>query len=237
MSIASTQRFQDAHVAHAIANTLAVGQLRVTDRRDEIVEEAAPLPYTTADLLEDATQRWGWTGEHVMSIAQQLFEAGWITYPRTDSHRLSADAQEALRQAVIERYGAEALAPGKRGTISPTAAGDVRLEQEADRQTREQPQWPGWMRIVESVLPGRSARKHGDATPGVVIIPVDDLLDTRNEDAHEAIRPTDPFRTPETLDARAEQVQLYTLIWQRSLASQMKPARYRRITVALEMIG
>ena len=222
MSIASTQHFQDADAAYATANTLARSELRVTDRRDEIIEEATPLPYTTADLLEDATSRWGWTGEQVMDIAQQLFEAGWITYPRTDSPRLSADAQEAIRQAIIEHYGAEALAPDRQGTVSPT----IENRQQAP-DTRER---PGWLRVVENFLVGSTF----GPSAKVVIIPADELPDARREDAHEAIRPTDPSRTPEMLDGHAEQVQLYTLIWQRSLASQMKPARYRVITVELE---
>jgi len=47
------------------------------------------------------------------------------------------------------------------------------------------------------------------------------------QDAHEAIRPTDPFRTPESLEGllSKEQLKLYTLIWQRFIATQMKPAK------------
>ncbi|PKN72403.1 MAG: type I DNA topoisomerase [Candidatus Cloacimonetes bacterium HGW-Cloacimonetes-3] len=47
------------------------------------------------------------------------------------------------------------------------------------------------------------------------------------QDAHEAIRPTDPFRTPESLEGTLskEQLKLYTLIWQRFIATQMKPVK------------
>ncbi|MCB5223645.1 MAG: type I DNA topoisomerase [Candidatus Cloacimonadaceae bacterium] len=47
------------------------------------------------------------------------------------------------------------------------------------------------------------------------------------QDAHEAIRPTDAFRTPESIAAQLskEQLKLYTLIWQRFVATQMKPAK------------
>lgn len=47
------------------------------------------------------------------------------------------------------------------------------------------------------------------------------------QDAHEAIRPTDPFRTPESIQdsLTKEQLKLYTLIWQRFVATQMKPVK------------
>ncbi|MCB5251961.1 MAG: type I DNA topoisomerase [Candidatus Cloacimonetes bacterium] len=57
------------------------------------------------------------------------------------------------------------------------------------------------------------------------------------QDAHEAIRPTDPFRTPESLSPylSREQLKLYTLIWQRFIATQMKAVKVlgttARITV------
>ena len=55
-------------------------------------------------------------------------------------------------------------------------------------------------------------------------------------DAHEAIRPTNPSRTPDTLDIPPDPRSQYQLIWQRSLASQMKPARLCRIIVTFENV-
>ncbi len=55
------------------------------------------------------------------------------------------------------------------------------------------------------------------------------------QDAHEAIRPTDPARTPESLQAylSKEQLKLYTLIWQRFVATQMKGARVLATTASI----
>ncbi len=55
----------------------------------------------------------------------------------------------------------------------------------------------------------------------------------RAQEAHEAIRPTSVFRTPEQVKGylTRDQLRLYTLIWQRFVASQMKPARYDTLTV------
>jgi DNA topoisomerase-1 len=53
------------------------------------------------------------------------------------------------------------------------------------------------------------------------------------QEAHEAIRPTAPSRDPDSLrnDLSAEQMKLYTLVWQRFIASQMAPAEYDTVTV------
>ena len=57
------------------------------------------------------------------------------------------------------------------------------------------------------------------------------------QDAHEAIRPTDAFRTPESLSPHLtrEQLKLYTLIWQRFIATQMKPAKVQASTAKIEI--
>jgi DNA topoisomerase-1 len=59
------------------------------------------------------------------------------------------------------------------------------------------------------------------------------------QDAHEAIRPTDPTRTPESI-ARyllPEQLKLYRLIWQRFVASQMTPAIYDVTTIDIDAVS
>ena len=57
------------------------------------------------------------------------------------------------------------------------------------------------------------------------------------QDAHEAIRPTDTFHTPESVEASLskDQYKLYTLIWQRFVATQMIPARLETTTASIEL--
>jgi DNA topoisomerase I len=57
------------------------------------------------------------------------------------------------------------------------------------------------------------------------------------QDAHEAIRPTDAFHTPESVASSLskEQLKLYTLIWQRFAATQMKPAKLEQTTVKISV--
>ncbi|MCD4829015.1 MAG: type I DNA topoisomerase [Candidatus Cloacimonetes bacterium] len=56
------------------------------------------------------------------------------------------------------------------------------------------------------------------------------------QDAHEAIRPTDSFRTPERMKSvlSAEQIKLYTLIWQRFVATQMRPAKLQNLALTIQ---
>jgi DNA topoisomerase-1 len=98
----------DETQARALAEQQA-GEWQVVEREERIEEDAPPLPYTTADLLEDAALKLGWSAEKTMQTAQTLFEQGWITYPRTDSVQVAAEAVQAARQVVAERYGAEML--------------------------------------------------------------------------------------------------------------------------------
>ena len=57
------------------------------------------------------------------------------------------------------------------------------------------------------------------------------------QEAHEAIRPTDMFRHPDTLRSDPDQHKLYGLIWRRTLASQMRPAEIERTTADIDVVA
>ncbi len=77
-------------------------------------------PFTTSSLQQEASTKLGFTGQKTMFIAQQLYEGiklkageqtGLITYIRTDSVRISAQAQNEARRLIQEKYGEEYLPP------------------------------------------------------------------------------------------------------------------------------
>ncbi len=77
-----------------------------------------PPPFTTAKLQQEAANRLGFTTKKTMTLAQRLYEGvelgdegavGLITYMRTDSVRLSAEAVDAVRGHIADRYGADHL--------------------------------------------------------------------------------------------------------------------------------
>jgi DNA topoisomerase I len=66
-------------------------------------------PFRTTTLQQEAGRKLGYTAQRTMSIAQDLYEAGFITYMRTDSVTLSGAAIAAARQQVQQLYGADYL--------------------------------------------------------------------------------------------------------------------------------
>lgn len=210
--------FHSQAEADAAAATLMTTALVVADKHSEIVDELPPPPYTTATLLEDATARLHWEATKVMVVAQRLFEGielhsthvGLITYHRTDSTAIAPEAQAEARATIARLYGAAALpkhtpqTPPENHRPSSAAAMSTHWVQRLFRRYR------GTRHVeAEAVNAG---------------------------EAHEAIRPTLAARLPDALQSvlDADDLALYRLIWERFVASQMRPARYRVTTVELE---
>jgi len=136
-------------------------------------------PFITSKLQQEASRKLGFQPTRTMQIAQRLYEGeelgpegsvGLITYMRTDSTRISADALQEARKLIEGQYG-ESYMPEK----------------------------PNVYRSKKSA-----------------------------QDAHEAIRPTSMEYTPDRVRRylRRDHFQLYSLIWDRFVASQMAPAVY-----------
>jgi len=66
-------------------------------------------PYTTSTLQQAAANKFGWSAKQTMSVAQHLYEEGLITYHRTDSVALSAQAIAAVRDYIPANFGKEYL--------------------------------------------------------------------------------------------------------------------------------
>jgi DNA topoisomerase-1 len=71
-------------------------------------------PFRTTTLQQEAGRKLGFTAQRTMSVAQDLYEAGWITYMRTDSVTLSDQAIKAARAQVRDLFGARYLPPQPR---------------------------------------------------------------------------------------------------------------------------
>ncbi|MEG1742099.1 MAG: type I DNA topoisomerase, partial [Acetivibrio sp.] len=64
-------------------------------------------PFTTSTLQQEASRKLGFSVSKTMVIAQQLYEAGYITYMRTDSVHLSEFAMESAKNEIVKLYGKE----------------------------------------------------------------------------------------------------------------------------------
>jgi DNA topoisomerase-1 len=80
----------------------------IVDEVKESEQKRSPrAPFTTSTLQQTASSRLGYSPSRTMQIAQKLYEAGHITYMRTDSTNLSKVAQEQILKFVNKEYGAE----------------------------------------------------------------------------------------------------------------------------------
>ncbi len=158
----------------------------VSDLKVKDVFKNPPAPFTTSTMQQDASRKLNFNTLKTMQTAQTLYEGvnlggslgtvGLITYMRTDSLRISADAQKEAIKYISESYEKEFLCP---------------------RQFK--------------------AKKNA-------------------QDAHEAIRPTSVYITPDSIKSKLtpDQFKLYKLIWERFVASQMSAAIYENETALID---
>src|SRR3989338_5874397 len=84
---------------------------------------APRAPFITSTLQQAASSRLGFAPSRTMSIAQRLYEAGHITYMRTDSTNLSETAQKEMHALIAQKYGNNFLVPRTYVTKSKNAQG------------------------------------------------------------------------------------------------------------------
>ena len=141
-------------------------------------------PFSTSTMIQEASRKLGFSAKKTAQIAQKLYEGisingeltGLITYMRTDSTSISAEATKAASKLITKIYGSNYLPPSPRVYKTKTK---------------------------------------------------------NAQEAHEAIRPTDVLKKPESIKSFLEedQFKLYELIWNRLVASQMASAILDVMTV------
>lgn len=110
-----------AEETNAVLAALSSGKFIVSKVKKAVTKSHAPAPFTTSSMQQDASTKLGFSAPETMSLAQHLYEGiatengdhiAFITYMRTDSVRVSADAQRSALERIREVYGAE-FAPEK----------------------------------------------------------------------------------------------------------------------------
>lgn len=85
------------------------GGWKVLDVKETNAKRAARAPFTTSTLQQAASTRLGFSPANTMRIAQKLYEAGEITYMRTDSTNLSKEAQIEIAKVIEKKFGASSV--------------------------------------------------------------------------------------------------------------------------------
>ncbi len=95
--------------AEAVAEALRGGSVAVEKVEAKPYTRRPYAPFRTTTLQQDAGRKLGFSAQRTMSVAQELYEGGFITYMRTDSVTLSGAAVKAARNQVRALYGEEYL--------------------------------------------------------------------------------------------------------------------------------
>jgi DNA topoisomerase-1 len=171
---------KDQARAIEIAGDLKQKLFRVTSVATRELKRNALPPFITSTLQQEAFGKLGFNAQRTMMTAQNLYEGielgdgeavGLITYMRTDSVNIAAEAVAKSREFIGKTYGEKYL-----------------------------PETPNKFKSKKSA-----------------------------QEAHEAIRPTDVYRSPDSVRRflSDDQYALYELIWKRFLSSQMTPAVFQ----------
>lgn len=163
--------FDSKEDALAFTTKLLSADLTVASIEKKPSKRSPKAPFITSTLQQEASQKLGFSVKQTMTIAQNLYREGSITYMRTDSFNLSETAIEAAGKVIEQEFGAEYH--------------NVRRFKTKDSGAQE---------------------------------------------AHEAIRPTD-LTKPSIYGVDEQTAKLYSLIYKRTLASQMSDAQLQKTQI------
>ncbi|MDE6867693.1 MAG: type I DNA topoisomerase [Clostridia bacterium] len=144
-------------LAEEVESKLKNAAFTVTKVKKGVSKQHAPAPFTTSGLQQDASNKFGMTSPETMLIAQHLYEGmdlggdhiALITYIRTDSVRVSQDAQKAALEHIEKHYGKEYV-PAK-----PNYYATKKGAQDAHEAIR-----PINLEVTPSSLRGKLDKKH-----------------------------------------------------------------------------
>ena len=161
--------------ARAFVENMLQTKMNVVAVETKPSKRSPKAPFITSTLQQEASQKLGFSVKQTMSIAQNLYRDGAITYMRTDSLNLSEEAITAAKEVIVSSHGIEFHEARRYKTKSSSA-----------------------------------------------------------QEAHEAIRPTDLTKTS-ILGLDDQSAKLYSLIYKRTLASQMSDAQLQKTKISIDI--
>jgi DNA topoisomerase-1 len=115
------KRYSTEAEALAFLEKCKIASYTIESLETKPAKRSPAAPFTTSTLQQEAARKLGFSVAQTMQVAQRLYEAGRITYMRTDSVNLSETAMEQANKAINENYGAKYYNPRKYKTKSKGA--------------------------------------------------------------------------------------------------------------------
>jgi DNA topoisomerase-1 len=100
------KNFDTKKAAETFLNSCANADFSIEDLTKKPAKKSPAAPFTTSTLQQEASRKLSFPVGKTMQVAQRLYEAGLITYMRTDSLNLSVDARNAAEEEITNYYGA-----------------------------------------------------------------------------------------------------------------------------------
>ena len=101
------KNFESKIEAEEFLKSCSRADFTIADLKKKPAKKSPAAPFTTSTLQQEASRKLGYPVGKTMQVAQRLYEAGLITYMRTDSLNLSVDARNAAEEEITNYYGAE----------------------------------------------------------------------------------------------------------------------------------
>ena len=112
---------RDEKIVHDILEKSKTSKWLIKDTEDSEQKRSPRAPFTTSTLQQVASSRLGFSPSRTMGIAQKLYEAGHITYMRTDSTNLSNQALSQIADTIKKNFGEQYVLIRKYATKSKNA--------------------------------------------------------------------------------------------------------------------
>ena len=107
ISATLNQRFETKEQALEFLKESSLADFTVQAVEKKPAKQSPAAPFTTSTLQQEASRKLGFPVARTMQVAQQLYEAGYITYMRTDSVNLSDLALSQAKELILKEYGEE----------------------------------------------------------------------------------------------------------------------------------
>jgi DNA topoisomerase-1 len=101
------ERIKSIKDVEAFLNACKNSSFTVDEIEKKPSKKSPTAPFTTSTLQQEASRKLGYSVSQTMTIAQKLYESGFITYMRTDSVNLSDSALNSIKKHVVEEFGEE----------------------------------------------------------------------------------------------------------------------------------